>query len=138
MTNYLSAPERRIPESRKGTTLLFMLLASAVGLATLLNYTFASRYLGVFLAGLAFCSINTVHEGVWETHIKPIHSWLFRIFFGATVAFEIPVRQFVSPVVWARACAFLVPFFAKLATGFLAESPYCSPSSPDFWKASRG
>lgn len=75
-----------------GFSLLFILLALYL---PLLNYSGASYLTGAFLAGLSFSQINSVHSQYLESgpHLK---IWLMRIFFAATIGFQVPVQYFTN------------------------------------------
>jgi len=58
---------------------------------------------------------------IWEKQVKRLQTWLLRIFFGATVAFELPLRAWAKPRVVAFAFALLLPLLGKAAAGALAK-----------------
>jgi Kef-type K+ transport system membrane component KefB len=79
-------------------TIMFLLLL-AYGAAA--NYI-GSHLLGAFIAGVSFCWMPH-HAGLilWHSQVKRISSWLIRLFFGATVAFSIPIQQMLVPAaIW--------------------------------------
>lgn len=104
----------RVPPKYRSRFLLSLCLALAVGLSAAMEYSHASRYLGTFLAGLAFCNVPTMHEKVWGRQMRHIQRWLIRIFFAATIAFEIKIRELFSGAVVIRALAYLLPTFIKV------------------------
>lgn len=59
-----------MPKAHHDGFMLALLLAMAAGLGTALYYSLASRYLGVFLAGLCFCTNARVHHELWEHQLK--------------------------------------------------------------------
>lgn len=111
---------------------MMICFCTAIGLGTLMYVSFASRYLGIFLAGLMFCTSEMLREKVWPKYVHQIQVWLVRIFFAATIAFEIPIKSFWNGRVWLKALTLVVPLCAKSVTGFLAPQPI----KEEFWKAS--
>ena len=71
------------------------LLGSAVAFAWAAEELKSSALLGAFLAGTIFCSMGRAREA-WSA-VAPVQAWLARLFFGATVAFTIPVDALLSP-----------------------------------------
>jgi len=64
----------------------------------LLNYTKASYLTGAFLAGCTFSQIESAHHQFMEkTH--QLMTWLLRVFFAASIGFQVPVSQFSDPYV---------------------------------------
>lgn len=56
-----------------------------------IGHQIGSHLLGAFLAGIIFSKVIRTST-VWDEWIKPILSWLLRLFFASTVAFSIPVQ----------------------------------------------
>ena len=80
----------------------------------------SSYLLGAFLGGLSFSSLPSMLH-LWQAQIKRVQSFLLRIFFSATIGFEIPLRAWAHPRVLALAAALLLPtLLGKAATGALA------------------
>ena len=50
-----------------------------------------SHLLGAFIAGMSFCWMDAALV-LWHSQVKRIANWLIRLFFGATVAFSIPIN----------------------------------------------
>jgi len=64
----------------------------------LLNYTQASYLTGAFLAGVVFSQIDHAHHTFMDqTH--QLMTWLLRVFFSASIGFQVPVKQFSDPYV---------------------------------------
>jgi Kef-type K+ transport system membrane component KefB len=85
----------RVPESTRDMvafSLLFILLTMYL---PLLHYSGASYLTGAFLAGLSFSQLNSVHSKYISsgTHLK---IWLMRLFFAATIGFQVPVQYFTD------------------------------------------
>ncbi|CAB9510410.1 regulated potassium-efflux system protein KefC [Seminavis robusta] len=114
--------------------ILMMLLMTAYMLA--LNYSGASYLTGVFLAGMTFSQIHTVHAS-FQKHGRPLLEWLLRIFFSATIGFQVPVKFFSKVYVIKWGFALLLPVFAKVPLGFLVphfqrDIPQDFPYNPYF------
>ena len=58
-----------------------------------LNYSGSSYLTGVFLAGLTFSQLHGVHASFVKNG-KPLLNWLLRIFFAATIGFQVPITRF--------------------------------------------
>jgi Kef-type K+ transport system membrane component KefB len=81
------------PEEKRDTAgfaALFFLLTAYL---PLLKYSGASYLTGAFLAGLSFSQINTVHAAYTRSSDE-IMIWLMRIFFAATIGFQVPILMF--------------------------------------------
>mmetsp|Transcript_16213 Transcript_16213/g.31390 ORF Transcript_16213/g.31390 Transcript_16213/m.31390 type:complete len:720 (+) Transcript_16213:549-2708(+) len=94
---------------------LGLLLLVAMGLAPAAHASGGSYLLGCFISGVSFCTSEQV-KTAWTTQVKRILAWLLRIFFGCSIAFEVPVRSFASAVVVRNAFLFLIALFGKIAT----------------------
>lgn len=71
-------------------SMLFILMAAYL---PIMFYSGASYLTGAFLAGLSFSQIHSVHTSYLSSgpHLKV---WLMRIFFAATIGFQVPIRSF--------------------------------------------
>jgi len=64
----------------------------------LLNYTKSSYLTGAFLAGATFSQIESAHHAfIKKTH--QLMTWLLRVFFAASIGFQVPVKLFSDPYV---------------------------------------
>lgn len=99
-------------EDNLALALLFLL---ALGLAPAARAAGGSYLLGCFIAGLSFCTSEQVQR-VWVSQVKRILTWLLRIFFGCTIAFEIPVSSFANVEVVKHAAMILIALIGKIAT----------------------
>ena len=71
----------------------------------LMNYTEASYLSGVFLAGATFSQV----DHAYDTFVHSSHSvmgWLLRVFFAATIGFQVPLKSFGEPFVILNGLAF--------------------------------
>ena len=99
--------------------LLGALLFLAIILVPCCHQLGSSHLLGAFLAGLCFCTDADAHAA-WQQQVKRLLQWLLKIFFAATIGFEVPVRSFAQPEVIWRAAALCVASLGKVATGLWA------------------
>jgi Kef-type K+ transport system membrane component KefB len=116
----------RVPLHLVEPLLLLLLFAMASGLVAACQAGGASPLLGAFLAGVSFCTLQSL-QSVWRHQVKRTQAWLARLFFAATVAFQTPVRLFARRRVWARAACFYCATLAKLFAGVWAE-PMSAPT----------
>jgi Kef-type K+ transport system membrane component KefB len=93
------------------TILLFALLPATY-------YSKASHLLGAFLAGLSACQQSNAAEK-YNQELDRIIKWLLRIFFGASIAFVIPVELFQDATVIGRGFLLALALLGKLMTGLL-------------------
>ncbi|GBG23964.1 NapA type Na+/H+ antiporter [Hondaea fermentalgiana] len=104
-----------VPARHEDNVALGMLFLLTLGLAPAARASGGSYLLGCFIAGLSFCTSHQV-ERVWVSQVKRILTWLLRIFFGCTIAFEVPIESFTSLEVVKDAFIILVALVGKMAT----------------------
>merc|ERR1719382_516708 len=91
----------RIPDRRADTKLthhhefLFVLMLLVLFLYAQITHLCGTHLWGCFLAGMSFSMWKEAHH-VWVRQTKRITCWMIRIFFAATVAFAIPVKELLS------------------------------------------
>ena len=83
----------------------------------LLNYTKASYLTGAFLAGLTFSQVEHCHHQFTE-NMHHVMTWLIRVFFSASIGFQVPVKQFSDPYVIGWGFIFYLCVIAKLPLMF--------------------
>lgn len=103
----------RFPEShREKATFAIMFLLLIIYLPVL-NYSGASYLTGAFLAGLSVSQIPSIHTS-YAHNGRELMVWLMRVFFAATIGFQVPILRYGDPYVlkWAakfrklaRSCA---------------------------------
>ncbi|KAL1507356.1 hypothetical protein AB1Y20_008202 [Prymnesium parvum] len=82
---------RTAVEERKEELILLVLIGGGVCAAWLSDGLYSTLLLGIFGVGAAFCT-QPVARDAWR-HVAPVQLWASRFFFGATVGFQIPVRD---------------------------------------------
>jgi Kef-type K+ transport system membrane component KefB len=97
---------------------LCLMFAMLLAMMPVTHYAQASFLLGAFLTGLTFSSVEDAHVQ-WASQLKRVSEWLLRMFFAASIAFQVPVREFANGKVLWQACAFLLALVGKLAVGTL-------------------
>lgn len=90
-------------------------------------YSKASYLMGAFVAGLAFCTSHDLHV-LFVRQFKRVLQWLMRIFFAASIGFQVPIKDFGDPTVIWQGLVFTLALTGKLAVGFLV---------PNFTQSSR-
>jgi Kef-type K+ transport system membrane component KefB len=81
-------------------------------------YSESSHLLGAFLAGLCMCHQPQAANS-FKQELDKIISWLLRIFFGATIAFVIPVQLFGNGQAIANGFLLSLSLLGKIMTGIL-------------------
>lgn len=95
--------------------LVFCVFALALTMIPAVHYAGSSHLLGSFLTGLVFCHNHHIHE-VWGRQMKRVMQWLLRLFFGGTIAFEVPIKDIWTGPIIGKAFAFFAAISGKLAT----------------------
>jgi len=85
----------------------------------MMYYSKASHLTGAFLAGLSFSQVEGVHH-TFITEVGAIMEWLLRIFFSASIGFQVPIKMFGNKTVIAWGFAFYIAVLAKVPVGFFA------------------
>ncbi|CAG8718264.1 732_t:CDS:1 [Gigaspora margarita] len=102
--------------------LLFMLIYGGI-LSFAAEIAGSSRFLGAFMAGLAFSTIKDTTI-IWENKVLNIQQCLMAIFF-ASIGFIIPAQElFQLNILFKGILYSLVAAFGKLVTGFAHSSKY--------------
>ena len=84
-------------------------------------YSKASYLMGAFVAGLAFCTSHDLHA-LFVRQFKRVLQWLMRIFFAASIGFQVPIKDFGDPTVIWQGLVFTLALTGKLAVGFLVPN----------------
>mmetsp|Transcript_18256 Transcript_18256/g.22343 ORF Transcript_18256/g.22343 Transcript_18256/m.22343 type:complete len:783 (+) Transcript_18256:8-2356(+) len=123
------------PEKHRDMAMFGLLFSMLMGYMQMLNYTKASYLTGAFLAGASFSQVDGAYEK-FKHHTNSIKEWLLRIFFAATIGFQVPVELLseayvigVGFTLWASCVAikslvaFFVPRFEETEKGAIYD-PY--------------
>lgn len=95
---------------------LIALLALFYALLPATYYSQASYLLGAFLAGLAFCQEPDL-DAQFRKQFKRLIEWLMRIFFAATIGFQVPLSLFGDMKVVGNGFLLSFALLGKLAVG---------------------
>jgi Kef-type K+ transport system membrane component KefB len=108
---------KRCDESYHELLMFSLMTILLLGYLPLLNYTKASYLTGAFLAGCTFSQIDAAHHAFMEkTH--QLMTWLLRVFFAASIGFQVPVKQFSDPYAIGWGFILYLCVAAKLPLGF--------------------
>mmetsp|Transcript_23926 Transcript_23926/g.58474 ORF Transcript_23926/g.58474 Transcript_23926/m.58474 type:complete len:914 (+) Transcript_23926:152-2893(+) len=123
-----------VSEPKQDQLAMVLMLVLMICYMLALNYSRASYLTGVFLAGLTFSQLHMVHAS-FVKHGRPMLNWLLRIFFAATIGFQVPVTRFTDVYILTWGFALLLVVFAKVPVGFLVphfqkEIPKGFPYNP--------
>ena len=80
---------------------------------------------GAFIAGLSFCTNHEVHVQ-FVRQFKRLLQWLMRIFFAASIGFQVPLADFGQGHVLWKGAVFTLALIGKLVVGFMV--PNFTPS----------
>ena len=84
-------------------------------------YAKSSFLMGAFISGLVFCRNHDVHIR-FVSQFKRLLQWLMRIFFAASIGFQVPIQDFADGSVIGYGLLFTVALTGKLAVGFLVPN----------------
>ena len=84
-------------------------------------YSKASYLMGAFVAGLSFCTSHDLHV-LFVRQFKRILQWLMRVFFAASIGFQVPIKDFGDPTVLWQGFVFTLALTGKLAVGFMVPN----------------
>jgi len=111
----------RIAEEHHGKVELAIMFAFVVGLMPATHYTKASYLMGAFVAGLSFCTSHELHA-TFVRQFKRLLQWLMRIFFAASIGFQVPIKDLFQGHVLAQGMVYLLALIGKLAVGFMVPN----------------
>ena len=107
-------------ESRGWTSLAIMFTLLLLFMP-MTYYAKASPLMGAFLAGLVFCSNHDAHQ-MFVSQFKRLIQWLLRIFFAASIGFQVPIGSFASSSVVLHGAVFTLALLGKILTGFMVPN----------------
>jgi Kef-type K+ transport system membrane component KefB len=107
----------RFSEGNKKLVMFTLMTFLMMAYLPLLNYTKASYLTGAFLAGCTFSQVEHAHHQFMEkTH--QLMTWLLRVFFAASIGFQVPVSHFGDPYVIGWGFILYLCVLAKLPLAF--------------------
>jgi hypothetical protein len=84
-------------------------------------YAQASFLMGAFISGLTFCSNHEAHHW-FVSQLKRVMTWLIRIFFAASIGFQVPIKEFANGTVIWQGLVFTLALTGKLVVGFMVPN----------------
>lgn len=117
----------RFSEEQRGRVELALMLGFMLALMPATYYAKASPLMGAFIAGLVFCSSHDLHHQ-FVSQFKRVMQWLMRIFFAASIGFQVPVTHFASGSIILQGLVYTLALLGKLFTGLMV---------PNFTQSSR-
>jgi len=99
--------------------LLGLLFIFALFFIPVTHYAGSSYLLGAFLAGLCFCTYHEAHDA-WSRQMKRLMAWLLRLFFGCTIAFEVPILDVWTSEIMGKTFLYFICIIGKVASGVFA------------------
>jgi len=111
----------RFHEDKRGAVSMTIMLGMMLALMPATYYAKASFLMGVFVSGLTFCRSHDVHH-MFVRQFKRILQWLMRIFFAASIGFQVPIKQFGNGTVIWQGLVFTLALLGKIGTGLLVPN----------------
>lgn len=118
LDTYFFGKIKKENHGQAGLALMFLIL---FGMMPATYYAKSSFLMGAFLSGLAFCRNHAVHVR-FVSQFKRILQWLMRIFFAASIGFQVPIKDFGNGAVIGYGLLFTLALTGKLAVGFLVPN----------------
>mmetsp|Transcript_20990 Transcript_20990/g.34631 ORF Transcript_20990/g.34631 Transcript_20990/m.34631 type:complete len:811 (+) Transcript_20990:192-2624(+) len=111
----------RIKKENHGSVGLGLMFLILFGMMPATYYAKSSFLMGAFISGLVFCRNHDVHVR-FVTQFKRLLQWLMRIFFAASIGFQVPIKDFGNGTVIGYGLLLTVALLGKLAVGFLVPN----------------
>eukprot|EP00522_Entomoneis_paludosa_P012811 CAMPEP_0172442126 /NCGR_PEP_ID=MMETSP1065-20121228/2596_1 /TAXON_ID=265537 /ORGANISM="Amphiprora paludosa, Strain CCMP125" /LENGTH=819 /DNA_ID=CAMNT_0013191851 /DNA_START=224 /DNA_END=2683 /DNA_ORIENTATION=+ len=111
----------RVPAEHIGKAELALMFCFVLVMMPATYYLKASYLMGGFIAGLAFCTSHDLHAE-FVRQLKRVMQWLLRIFFAASIGFQVPIKDlFTGSVIW-KGLVFCIALLGKLGVGFMVPN----------------
>lgn len=111
----------RFSEHSKGKVEMTIMISVLILLIPATIYAKASHLMGAFIAGLLFCRSPDLHH-VFVHQFKLLMKWLMRIFFAATIGFQVPIKDFADGGIILRGLGFTLALIGKLLVGLMVPN----------------
>ncbi|KAL7533649.1 hypothetical protein ACHAXR_005367 [Thalassiosira sp. AJA248-18] len=111
----------RINKENHGSAGLGLMFLILFAMMPATYYAKSSFLMGAFISGLVFCRQHDVHVR-FVSQFKRLLQWLMRIFFAASIGFQVPIKDFGDPKVIGYGLLFTLALLGKLAVGFLVPN----------------
>jgi Kef-type K+ transport system membrane component KefB len=111
----------RFHEDNRDKVEMAIMILMLVVLMPATYYAQASYLMGAFVAGLTFCSSHSLHH-LFVRQFKRVLQWLMRIFFSASIGFQVPIKDFADGVVIWQGLVFSLALLGKIGVGFMVPN----------------
>jgi len=111
----------RIKKENHGSAGLGLMFLILFAMMPATYYAKSSFLMGAFLSGLVFCRNHAVHMR-FVSQFKRVLQWLMRIFFAASIGFQVPIKDFGDAKVIGYGLLFTLALTGKLAVGLLVPN----------------
>lgn len=111
----------RIKKEQHGAAGLALMFLFLFAMMPATYYAKSSFLMGAFLSGLVFCRNHDVHIR-FVSQMKRLLQWLMRIFFAASIGFQVPIKDFGDWHVIGYGALFTLALLGKLAVGFMVPN----------------
>lgn len=112
---------KRVSKENKGATELTIMMGLLLGLMPATFYAQASFLMGAFIAGLCFCRSQELHH-IFVRQFKRLLQWLMRVFFAASIGFQVPLTSFGNGKVIWQGVVFTLALLGKILVGFMVPN----------------
>jgi len=108
---------------QRGKVELAIMFAIVLCMMPATYYAKASYLMGGFVAGLSFCTSHELHVA-FVTNFKRLMQWLMRVFFAASIGFQVPIKDFGDfQVIW-RGLLFTLALLGETCRGLYGAQLY--------------
>ncbi|CAJ1966557.1 unnamed protein product [Cylindrotheca closterium] len=111
----------RVDEKHHAKVELGIMFFLVLALMPATYYAKASYLMGCFVAGLTFCSFHELHHA-FVRQFKRLLQWLMRIFFAASIGFQVPVQSFNDAEVIWQGLVYTLALIGKVGVGFMVPN----------------
>ena len=121
LDRFIFDPLEMAGKCNRGWISLAIMFILLLALMPATYYAKASPLMGAFLAGLVFCSNAPAHH-MFVSQFKRVMQWLLRIFFAASIGFQVPIQMFANGQVLLQGLAFTCALSGKVVVGFMVPN----------------
>lgn len=111
----------KIDKDFRGKMEMVIMFGLLIGLMPATYYCEASFLVGAFISGLTFCRSHDLHAQ-FGSQFKRVLQWLMRIFFAASIGFQVPIKDFGSGTIIGQGLFFTLALAGKLLVGFMVPN----------------
>lgn len=111
----------RFDESNHARVELAIMFLLVIGMMPATYYAKASYLMGCFVSGLTFCSFHELHHA-FVHQFKRLLQWLMKIFFAASIGFQVPIKSFNDAEVIWQGFVYTLALLGKIGVGFMVPN----------------